>query len=151
MLVHHLATIMLITFSYANNMIRAGTLVMCLHDASDVFLEVQKLRMFFFFLFLVTPAPLDWRGFNSANIVMLSITGTCTTCPTEEEQKKAHTSYQQLKKVISIRCQDTKSGCEQYWCDGFLLFLLLCSQRLPNWLIMPSTRSSAMACLCCSA
>lgn len=50
-------------------------------------------NVFFFFLFLVTPAPLDWRGFNSANIVMLSITGTCTTCPTEEEQKKAHTSY----------------------------------------------------------
>uniref|UniRef100_A0A3Q3XPZ9 TLC domain-containing protein n=1 Tax=Mola mola TaxID=94237 RepID=A0A3Q3XPZ9_MOLML len=43
MLVHHLATIMLITFSYANNMIRAGTLVMCLHDASDVFLEAAKL------------------------------------------------------------------------------------------------------------
>lgn len=42
MLVHHLATILLITFSYANNMIRAGTLVMCLHDASDVFLEVMN-------------------------------------------------------------------------------------------------------------
>lgn len=41
MLVHHLATILLITFSYTNNMIRAGTLVMCLHDASDIFLEVN--------------------------------------------------------------------------------------------------------------
>uniref|UniRef100_A0A3B5LUT9 TLC domain-containing protein n=1 Tax=Xiphophorus couchianus TaxID=32473 RepID=A0A3B5LUT9_9TELE len=43
MLVHHLATIFLITISYANNMLRAGTLVMCVHDASDVFLEAAKL------------------------------------------------------------------------------------------------------------
>ncbi|XP_054642292.1 ceramide synthase 5-like isoform X2 [Dunckerocampus dactyliophorus] len=43
MLVHHLATIVLITFSYANNMLRAGTLVMCVHDASDIFLEAAKL------------------------------------------------------------------------------------------------------------
>lgn len=42
MLVHHLATIFLITFSYANNMLRAGTLVMCVHDASDIFLEVKE-------------------------------------------------------------------------------------------------------------
>lgn len=42
MLVHHLATITLITFSYANNMLRAGTLVMCVHDASDIFLEVKQ-------------------------------------------------------------------------------------------------------------
>lgn len=41
MLVHHLATIFLITFSYANNMLRVGTLVMCVHDASDIFLEVR--------------------------------------------------------------------------------------------------------------
>lgn len=43
MLVHHLATILLITFSYANNMLRIGTLVMCVHDASDIFLEAAKL------------------------------------------------------------------------------------------------------------
>ncbi|XP_008276023.1 ceramide synthase 5-like [Stegastes partitus] len=43
MLVHHLATIILITFSYANNMLRAGTLVLCVHDASDIFLEAAKL------------------------------------------------------------------------------------------------------------
>ncbi|XP_017265042.1 ceramide synthase 5 [Kryptolebias marmoratus] len=43
MFVHHLATILLITFSYGNNMLRAGTLVMCVHDASDVFLEAAKL------------------------------------------------------------------------------------------------------------
>lgn len=44
MLVHHLATLSLITFSYANNMLRAGTLVMCVHDASDIFLEVKALK-----------------------------------------------------------------------------------------------------------
>ncbi|XP_013872005.1 ceramide synthase 5 [Austrofundulus limnaeus] len=43
MFVHHLATILLITFSYGNNMIRAGSLVMCVHDASDFFLEAAKL------------------------------------------------------------------------------------------------------------
>ncbi|KAF5928529.1 hypothetical protein HPG69_015135 [Diceros bicornis minor] len=43
MFVHHLATIGLITFSYINNMVRVGTLVMCLHDASDFLLEAAKL------------------------------------------------------------------------------------------------------------
>ncbi|KAG5283244.1 hypothetical protein AALO_G00039970 [Alosa alosa] len=43
MFMHHLATIALITFSYVNNMVRVGTLVMCLHDASDVLLEAAKM------------------------------------------------------------------------------------------------------------
>ncbi|XP_062975942.1 ceramide synthase 5 isoform X2 [Elgaria multicarinata webbii] len=43
MLVHHLATIGLITFSYMNKMVRVGTLVLCVHDASDIFLEIAKL------------------------------------------------------------------------------------------------------------
>ncbi|CAL1605623.1 unnamed protein product [Knipowitschia caucasica] len=43
MFIHHFATLLLITFSYGNNMLRAGALVMCVHDASDIFLEAAKL------------------------------------------------------------------------------------------------------------
>ncbi|KAJ3603255.1 hypothetical protein NHX12_030997, partial [Muraenolepis orangiensis] len=43
MFVHHLATVSLISFSYANNMLRVGSLVMCVHDASDFLLEAAKL------------------------------------------------------------------------------------------------------------
>ncbi|KAK6466782.1 ceramide synthase 6 [Huso huso] len=43
MFVHHMATIGLISFSYVNNMLRVGTLVMCVHDASDFLLEAAKM------------------------------------------------------------------------------------------------------------
>uniref|UniRef100_W5MDL4 Ceramide synthase 5 n=1 Tax=Lepisosteus oculatus TaxID=7918 RepID=W5MDL4_LEPOC len=43
MFIHHLATISLISFSYVNNMLRVGTLVMCVHDSSDFLLEAAKL------------------------------------------------------------------------------------------------------------
>lgn len=42
MFIHHLATVSLISFSYVNNMVRVGSLVMCIHDASDVLLEVGR-------------------------------------------------------------------------------------------------------------
>ncbi|XP_051763314.1 ceramide synthase 5 isoform X2 [Ctenopharyngodon idella] len=43
MFIHHLATISLISFSYVNNMLRVGSLVMCVHDSSDFLLEAAKL------------------------------------------------------------------------------------------------------------
>ncbi|XP_048849266.1 ceramide synthase 2-like [Brienomyrus brachyistius] len=42
-IVHHVATIMLIGFSWCLNFIRAGTLIMLLHDASDYLLESAKM------------------------------------------------------------------------------------------------------------
>ncbi|XP_032801817.1 ceramide synthase 6-like [Petromyzon marinus] len=43
MLVHHLATVSLVSFSYVTNMVRVGTLVLCLHDAADFLLETAKM------------------------------------------------------------------------------------------------------------
>uniref|UniRef100_A0A8C3BLT0 TLC domain-containing protein n=1 Tax=Cairina moschata TaxID=8855 RepID=A0A8C3BLT0_CAIMO len=42
-IVHHAATIFLISFSYCANYIRIGTLVLVIHDASDCFLEPTKI------------------------------------------------------------------------------------------------------------
>ncbi|KAK3562389.1 hypothetical protein QTP86_033526, partial [Hemibagrus guttatus] len=42
-IIHHLATLTLLAFSWCGNYIRAGTLVMLVHDASDVFLESAKI------------------------------------------------------------------------------------------------------------
>lgn len=41
-IVHHAATIFLISFSYCANYIRIGTLVLVIHDAADCFLEVSS-------------------------------------------------------------------------------------------------------------
>ncbi|KAG2464588.1 CERS2 synthase, partial [Polypterus senegalus] len=42
-IIHHVATIVLIGFSYCSNYIRVGTLVMLVHDASDYLLESAKM------------------------------------------------------------------------------------------------------------
>ncbi|XP_042263802.1 ceramide synthase 2-like isoform X2 [Thunnus maccoyii] len=42
-IIHHLATLVLLSFSWCVNYIRIGTLVMLIHDASDVLLESAKL------------------------------------------------------------------------------------------------------------
>ncbi|XP_071803833.1 ceramide synthase 6-like [Asterias amurensis] len=41
--VHHIATVVLITFSYTCNFTRIGSLVMVIHDISDIFLEGAKI------------------------------------------------------------------------------------------------------------
>lgn len=40
--IHHIATILLIAFSYCANFVRVGTLVMLVHDSSDFLLEVKR-------------------------------------------------------------------------------------------------------------
>ncbi|KAG8449839.1 hypothetical protein GDO86_016492 [Hymenochirus boettgeri] len=42
-IIHHIATIILISFSWCANYIRVGTLIMATHDASDYFLESAKM------------------------------------------------------------------------------------------------------------
>lgn len=46
-IIHHVATIVLIGFSWLVNYIRAGTLIMLVHDASDYLMEVWKPRFLF--------------------------------------------------------------------------------------------------------
>ena len=43
MFAHHCATIALLTFSWCGNFVRVGTLVLCIHDAVDYWLEVSAL------------------------------------------------------------------------------------------------------------
>ncbi len=43
MIIHHIVTISLISFSYVCGFVRIGTLVLLVHDASDVLLEAGKI------------------------------------------------------------------------------------------------------------
>ncbi|XP_073304227.1 ASC1-like protein isoform X1 [Primulina huaijiensis] len=43
---HHVATLILIIFSYTSRFVRVGSIVLALHDASDVFLEVGKMSKY---------------------------------------------------------------------------------------------------------
>nr|XP_057910864.1 ceramide synthase 5 isoform X2 [Doryrhamphus excisus] len=77
MFIHHLATVGLISFSYANNMVRVGSLVMCVHDASDFLLEAAKLANYARLLnstmfeswVIVGPFP-SWWVFNFLLLVL---------------------------------------------------------------------------------
>eukprot|EP00062_Callorhinchus_milii_P026610 gi/632988923/ref/XP_007883370.1/ PREDICTED: ceramide synthase 5-like [Callorhinchus milii] len=62
MCIHHHVTILLLTIAYVANMIRAGAIVLLLHDAADIFLELAKMANYakwqrlcntFFLLFAV--------------------------------------------------------------------------------------------------
>lgn len=43
---HHVATLMLIVFSYLAKLARVGSVILAVHDASDVFLEIGKLTKY---------------------------------------------------------------------------------------------------------
>ncbi|XP_078571695.1 ceramide synthase 6-like isoform X1 [Branchiostoma floridae x Branchiostoma japonicum] len=43
MVVHHVATIMLVSFSWVANFVRIGSLILACHDMADIFLEAAKL------------------------------------------------------------------------------------------------------------
>ncbi|GJQ85321.1 hypothetical protein Trydic_g10565 [Trypoxylus dichotomus] len=46
MFVHHIATIILMSFSWICNLIRIGTLVLVTHDCADIFLEAAKMAKY---------------------------------------------------------------------------------------------------------
>lgn len=46
MVVHHVATLSLVVMSWTANMVRVGTLVLCVHDAVDYFLEGAKMAVY---------------------------------------------------------------------------------------------------------
>lgn len=66
MFVHHLTTVGLISFSYVNNMVRMGSLVMCVHDASDFLLEVRFTR----WQLNVTPTSPSQQMFYSESFIV---------------------------------------------------------------------------------
>lgn len=43
---HHIATVILLVYSYAVNFARVGTMILLVHDASDIFLESAKLARY---------------------------------------------------------------------------------------------------------
>ncbi|CAG0889939.1 unnamed protein product [Cyprideis torosa] len=47
MFVHHLATVMLLSFSWATNLTRSGSVVLVIHDCADIFLEFTKMLKYF--------------------------------------------------------------------------------------------------------
>jgi hypothetical protein len=46
MIIHHIATISLMAMSWSANMVRVGTLVLCVHDAVDYIMEGAKLAKY---------------------------------------------------------------------------------------------------------
>jgi TLC domain len=65
--VHHLVTMALITLSWVTNFVRMGTLVMLIHDISDVPLEIAKVSTVLHCTLLA---------------LMSSSMYTCKACPT---------------------------------------------------------------------
>lgn len=140
MLVHHLATILLIIFSYTNNMIRCGTLVMCLHDVSDIFLEVKVHLVFN----LVSPG----MAADALSCRMKEYALPCAICRTYLTENArnpvlACRDWSSFASLSSAGVRDPDASHSH--------LSLICSLRLPNSPTMRSTRGSVTACLWRSA
>lgn len=59
--IHHIATLTLLSFSWISNYIRVGTLVMVVHDSADILLEAAKILIY-----------ADWN--KAANVVFVVFT-----------------------------------------------------------------------------
>ncbi|VDO92045.1 unnamed protein product [Soboliphyme baturini] len=76
--VHHITTVLLLSFSWASNFVRVGTLVLIVHDAADFWLEVKKIILRNLILYSTTiEAPLIvhffpvYYIFNSLLLILL--------------------------------------------------------------------------------
>lgn len=66
MVVHHIVTVLLLTFSYNSGFFRIGCVIMLLHDLADIFLEVGIRPMLQVFL-VDQIAILDFQTMESLN------------------------------------------------------------------------------------
>lgn len=53
MFLHHVATIMLLSFSWVCNLHRVGTLVLVIHDSADSLLDVRILLYYYMYTFAI--------------------------------------------------------------------------------------------------
>ncbi|KAJ1352162.1 hypothetical protein KIN20_008367 [Parelaphostrongylus tenuis] len=67
MTLHHGITILLLNISWTMNMVRAGTLVLFVHDAADIFIEMAKIVRY-----------ADWKGVLNVLFVVFIIVWTTT-------------------------------------------------------------------------
>lgn len=97
-IIHHVATIALISFSWLVNYIRAGTLIMLVHDAADYLMEVWRqpanmagngTKWMYVITQQVSSSPLPWHLQTLQSTSML-ILRALTACPLEENAWRAN-------------------------------------------------------------
>jgi ceramide synthetase len=64
MFIHHIATILLLSFSYIVNFVRVGTLVLVVHDCGDYWLEVKIKKFFLIVSILFFFSVQKWRNMH---------------------------------------------------------------------------------------
>ncbi|XP_066465343.1 ceramide synthase 2 isoform X2 [Eleutherodactylus coqui] len=138
-IIHHVATIVLISFSWCANYIRVGTLVLAIHDASDFFLESAKmfnyagwketcnnLFVVFAFVFIITRIiifPFCWKK-------MQEVTKTKLTFPMKMRRSSPRTG--QYPTVIQCKTITTTKQIDPG--GRPVAALTLCFLRKQYWL-----------------